>query len=247
VFEQRVLRQHLPDARSAREGSALLECDVATGQLLAPRRTDAGVDLELLVHRSGRSEVHQLVVEETGREPPKSDLSGSREEGVYQVAESVEQRVTLFAQRESRILFFLRLYQLPSLFFQDYDKYEKSNDYDYMTTLSLPVYSRRKDDVDIIGVAGVDVSIKLLYSLIPHHTVSPFTLSPLKLKESFPDRSQRIRFHHHKQRIHPDASRTQTRGINDCCCCCSCYQVGSSLRTSRSRRSTEWTYSRWKY
>jgi hypothetical protein len=129
----------------------------------------------------------------------------------------------------------------------DYDKYEKSNDYDYMTTLSLPVYSRRKDDVDIIGVAGVDVSIKLLYSLIPHHTVSPFTLSPLKLKESFPDRSQRIRFHHHKQRIHPDASRTQTRGIHDCCCCCSCYPVGSSLRTSRSRRSTESTYSRWKY
>lgn len=40
-----------------------------------------------------------------------------------------------------------------------------------MTTLSLPVYSRREEDVDLIGVAGVDIPIKLLNSLIPHHTV----------------------------------------------------------------------------
>ncbi|XP_044255106.1 voltage-dependent calcium channel subunit alpha-2/delta-3-like [Tribolium madens] len=53
----------------------------------------------------------------------------------------------------------------------DYEKYEKPNEYDYMTTLSLPVYSRRSEDVDLIGVAGIDIPIKLLNSLIPHHTI----------------------------------------------------------------------------
>ncbi|RZB66645.1 voltage-dependent calcium channel subunit alpha-2/delta-3-like, partial [Asbolus verrucosus] len=51
----------------------------------------------------------------------------------------------------------------------DYEKYAIRQKFDYMTTVSLPVYGRRKEDIDLIGVAGIDVPIKLLYSLIPHH------------------------------------------------------------------------------
>ncbi|XP_060531508.1 voltage-dependent calcium channel subunit alpha-2/delta-3-like [Cylas formicarius] len=48
----------------------------------------------------------------------------------------------------------------------EFEKYEKRQDYKYMTTVSLPVYGRRNNEFDLIGVAGIDVPIKLLKSRI---------------------------------------------------------------------------------
>ncbi|CAH0560861.1 unnamed protein product [Brassicogethes aeneus] len=51
----------------------------------------------------------------------------------------------------------------------EFQKYKKKFDYNYMTTVSLPVYGRRDEEIDLIGVAGVDVPIKLLRNFIPYH------------------------------------------------------------------------------
>ncbi|XP_045479597.1 voltage-dependent calcium channel subunit alpha-2/delta-3-like [Harmonia axyridis] len=51
----------------------------------------------------------------------------------------------------------------------EYEEYETPRKNFFMTTVSLPVYDRRPGAADLIGVAAVDVPIKLIKSLIPHH------------------------------------------------------------------------------
>lgn len=50
-----------------------------------------------------------------------------------------------------------------------YAQYEIARKNHFMTTVSYPVYGRRNDETELIGVAGVDIPIKLLKSLIPHY------------------------------------------------------------------------------
>ncbi|XP_057672266.1 voltage-dependent calcium channel subunit alpha-2/delta-3-like [Diorhabda carinulata] len=53
--------------------------------------------------------------------------------------------------------------------YQTYLKYQKKTmEYKYMTTVSLPVYARRKNEYELLGVAGVDVPLKLFKALIPY-------------------------------------------------------------------------------
>nr|XP_023014189.1 voltage-dependent calcium channel subunit alpha-2/delta-3-like [Leptinotarsa decemlineata] len=50
----------------------------------------------------------------------------------------------------------------------DYMKYQNETmDYKYMTTVSLPVYGRRENEYELVGVAGVDVPLHLFKALIP--------------------------------------------------------------------------------
>ncbi|CAG9766981.1 unnamed protein product [Ceutorhynchus assimilis] len=53
----------------------------------------------------------------------------------------------------------------------EYEKYEEKDNYKYMTTVSLPVYGRREDEYNIIGVAGVDVPISSFRARIPHDKI----------------------------------------------------------------------------
>lgn len=53
----------------------------------------------------------------------------------------------------------------------EYEVYKGHHDFDYLTTVSMPVYGRRDEDQDLIGVAAVDVPIKLLNSYVPHFKV----------------------------------------------------------------------------
>ncbi|XP_076250895.1 voltage-dependent calcium channel subunit alpha-2/delta-3-like [Rhynchophorus ferrugineus] len=53
----------------------------------------------------------------------------------------------------------------------EFEKYEEKEHYNYMTTVSLPVYGRRDDEYNLIGVAGLDVPIKLFRTRIPHETI----------------------------------------------------------------------------
>ncbi|KAJ8937035.1 hypothetical protein NQ318_010787 [Aromia moschata] len=50
----------------------------------------------------------------------------------------------------------------------EYEEYEKEINYKYMTTVSLPVYGRREDEIDLIGVAGIDVPLTLFKALIDY-------------------------------------------------------------------------------
>ncbi|CAG9864364.1 unnamed protein product [Phyllotreta striolata] len=49
-----------------------------------------------------------------------------------------------------------------------YKAYEDKMDYKYMTTVSLPVFGRNINETELLGVAGVDVPLKLFKSLIPY-------------------------------------------------------------------------------
>ncbi|CAH1173790.1 unnamed protein product [Phaedon cochleariae] len=48
-----------------------------------------------------------------------------------------------------------------------YQKYQKEWKFKYMTTVSLPVYDRRHDQYELLGVAGIDVPLHLFKDLIP--------------------------------------------------------------------------------
>ncbi|XP_050298952.1 voltage-dependent calcium channel subunit alpha-2/delta-3-like isoform X2 [Anthonomus grandis grandis] len=53
----------------------------------------------------------------------------------------------------------------------EYEDYEINKVYDYMTTVSLPVYGRRQNEYNLTGVAGIDVPIKLFRARIPHDKI----------------------------------------------------------------------------
>ncbi|KAJ8913962.1 hypothetical protein NQ315_015200 [Exocentrus adspersus] len=62
---------------------------------------------------------------------------------------------------------FLDFVKRKNLRMKTYETYEKDMNYKYMTTVSLPVYGRREDEVELIGVAGIDVPIDLFKAQIP--------------------------------------------------------------------------------
>ncbi|XP_028129613.2 voltage-dependent calcium channel subunit alpha-2/delta-3-like [Diabrotica virgifera virgifera] len=53
--------------------------------------------------------------------------------------------------------------------YQTYLSYQRDNSaYDYMTTVSLPVFARRPHEYQLLGVAGIDVPLSLFKQLIPY-------------------------------------------------------------------------------
>ncbi|KAL3266744.1 hypothetical protein HHI36_010905 [Cryptolaemus montrouzieri] len=69
-------------------------------------------------------------------------------------------------QRTNKILTSANMHLLQDG--HEYDVYETTRKNHFMTTVSIPVYDRRVGQVSLIGVAGVDVPIKLMKLLIPH-------------------------------------------------------------------------------
>ncbi|CAH1988428.1 unnamed protein product [Acanthoscelides obtectus] len=51
----------------------------------------------------------------------------------------------------------------------EYEKYEGKSAYKYMTTVSLPVYGRREDETELVGVAGIDVPLYNFKERIPYY------------------------------------------------------------------------------